>query len=92
MTLFVNACVRQGSRTKILADKLLSTMNESVEEVRVIDNSFPVVDAAFLQHRDELIAEGYYGIKDCMLVKAVGLDIIGADVEGILKEVEEEKN
>lgn len=35
------------------------------------------------------LAEGYYGIRDVELIKAVGLDIIGADVEGIMKEAEE---
>ena len=35
------------------------------------------------------LAEGYYGIKDVELIKAVGLDIIGADVEGIMKEAED---
>lgn len=34
-------------------------------------------------------AEGYYGIKDVELIKAVGLDIVGADVEGIIKEAED---
>ena len=35
------------------------------------------------------LAEEYYGIRDVELIKAVGLDIIGADVEGIMKEAEE---
>lgn len=35
------------------------------------------------------LAEGYYGIRDVELIKAVGLDIIGADVEGIMKEAED---
>lgn len=35
------------------------------------------------------LAEGYYGIKDVELIKAVGLDIVGADVEGIMKEAED---
>ena len=35
------------------------------------------------------LAEGYYGIKDVELIKAVGLDIVGADVERIMKEAEE---
>ena len=35
------------------------------------------------------LAEGYYGIRDVELIKAVGLDIIGADVEGIMKDAEE---
>ena len=32
------------------------------------------------------LAEGYYGITDVRLIKATGLDIIGADVEAILQE------
>ena len=35
------------------------------------------------------LAEGCYGIKDVELIKAVGLDIVGADVEGIMKEAED---
>ena len=31
------------------------------------------------------LAEGFYGIEKVSLIKAVGLDIIGADVEGILQ-------
>ena len=31
------------------------------------------------------LAERFYGIKECELIKAVGLDIVGADVEGILR-------
>ena len=32
----------------------------------------------------QALAGGYYGITDTKLIKATGLDIIGADVEGIL--------
>ncbi|MBR6173557.1 MAG: NAD(P)H-dependent oxidoreductase [Eubacterium sp.] len=32
------------------------------------------------------LAESYYGIEKVSLIKAAGLDIIGADVEGILQE------
>ena len=35
------------------------------------------------------LAEGYYGIQDVELIKAVGLDIVGADVERIMKEAED---
>ena len=175
MILFINACVRHNSRTKRLVDKLLSTLEGPVEEVRLDTITFPTVDEDFLNHRDELIAtrdfsnpffalahqfaaadtiviaapyydlsfpaslksyleqvnvvgitfkyspegipvglckakklyyimtaggnyvpeeygfgyvkalaEGYYGIPDCELIKAVGLDIIGADAEGIM--------
>ena len=180
MILYVNACVRKGSRTKRLADRLLEKLNGAVEEVRLDSISFPTVDRDFLIHRDELIAagdfdnplfalarqfaasdvivvaapyydlsfpaslkqyleqinvvgitfrysdaglpvplckakklyyittaggnyvpdefgygyvkamaEGYYGIQDVELIKAVGLDIVGADVEGIMEEAEE---
>ena len=32
------------------------------------------------------LAESFYGIKEVNLIKAVGLDIFGADVEGIMQE------
>lgn len=35
------------------------------------------------------LAEGYYGIREVELIKAVGLDLVGADVEGIMREAEE---
>ena len=180
MILYVNACVRKDSRTKRLADRLLEKLNDTVEEVKLSEISFPTVDQDFLIHRDELItaedfddplfalarqfaaadvvvvaapyydlsfpaslkqyleqinvvgitfrysdagipvplckakklyyvttaggnyvpeefgcgyvralAEGYYGIKDVELIKAVGLDIVGADVEGIMKKAED---
>lgn len=105
MVLYVNACVREESRTKRLADNLLEKMGEPVEEVKLSEISFPVADEAFLFKRDSLIksgayddplfslarqfagAENFYGIEKVSLIKAVGLDIVGADVEGILSEV-----
>ena len=36
------------------------------------------------------LAQNYYGIRDVRLIKAACLDIFGADVEGILKEAEDE--
>ena len=204
MILFVNACVRETSRTKRLAECLLSKMadgkdgadglngkggtgglngidgidgRDGIEELRLSDLSFPVADEAFLEKRDRLIeseefyhplfkparqfaqadqiviaapywdlsfpaalkqyfeqinvrgvtfmytpegipkglcrarklyyvmtaggtyapeefgygyvkalALSYYGIADCELIKAVGLDIEGADAEGIMRE------
>ena len=60
MILFINACVRKESRTKQLADYLISGLNDRAEEVRLEDISFPVTDEAFLQKRDELIALGRF--------------------------------
>ena len=61
MTLFINACVRQESRTKRLADRLLSGRNRPYEEVRTASVAFPVVDEAFLRERDRLILAGDFG-------------------------------
>ena len=58
MVLFVNACVRKQSRTKRLAEILLTRLSGEVEEVRLSELSFPLVDEAFLQERDRLIAAG----------------------------------
>ena len=57
MILFINACVRKMSRTKELADALLSLRTEPYEEVRLENLSFPVVNEEFLRRRDELIAK-----------------------------------
>ena len=55
MNLFINACVRKASRTKELADYLLSKRNEPYEEVDLNAIKFPVVDEDFLNRRDRLI-------------------------------------
>ena len=61
MLLFINACVRPDSRTKRLADRLLSVLGKPVTELRLADVAFPTVDDAFLQERDRLLAERDYG-------------------------------
>ena len=56
MILLVNACIRKESRTKRLADALIEKMDGEVEEIKLCETDFPVVDEAFLQKRDALIA------------------------------------
>ena len=56
--LYINACVRQESRTKILAEDLLDKLGKPYEEVRLADIAFPAVDEAYLTQRDQLTAEG----------------------------------
>lgn len=56
MLLFINACVRKESRTKELADTLLAKQNEPYEELVLKSLRFPLVDEAFLNRRDDLIA------------------------------------
>ena len=58
MILFVNACVRSNSRTKRLADRLISKWNEPVSEVLLKNVSFPGTDEAFLIKREQLVAAG----------------------------------
>ena len=55
--LFINACVRKESRTERLAKKLLSKLSSPVEELRLHEISFPVVNDDFLNMRDRLISE-----------------------------------
>ena len=61
MFLFINACVREGSRTRQLADKVLAKTGDDISEVKLAEVDFPVVDEAFLQKRDALIAEAAWG-------------------------------
>lgn len=55
--LFINACVRKESRTRRLAEYLLSRLSGEIKEVRIPDIPFPVVDEVFLNQRDQLIGE-----------------------------------
>ncbi len=61
MTLFINACVRESSRTKELADYLLSRRNFPYDEVRLDTMKFPIADQSFLKKRDRLINDRDFG-------------------------------
>ena len=55
MILFLNACVRGESRTKRLADYLISRLDDSdVKELRLWEMDLPKVDEAFINRRTEL--------------------------------------
>lgn len=58
MILFIDACVRKESRTRRLAERVLSHMDDSVETVRLETIGFPKTDEAFLRKRDACIAAG----------------------------------
>jgi FMN-dependent NADH-azoreductase len=60
MILFVDACVREDSRTKKLAEALLKKLNEEPIRVSLAEISFDVTDEAYLKKRDSLIAKGEY--------------------------------
>ena len=56
MTLYINACVREESRTKRLAEHLLGLLGGPVTELCPAELALPVVNADFLRERDALIA------------------------------------
>lgn len=58
--LFVNACVRKESRTRLLAGKLLSGLGGTFEEVRLEEIHFPAISGEFLSMRDQLLSEGQF--------------------------------
>lgn len=56
MLLFIDACAREGSRTRRLARRLLSGLGGEVCARQLYKARFPVADEAFLAERDRLIA------------------------------------
>ncbi len=60
MILYINACVRSESRTKQLADYVLSKLEGQVEEVKISEIDFPKVDESFIQKRNNLIETGQF--------------------------------
>ncbi len=56
MILFVNACTKKDSRTKKIADSLLSKLGTNIKEVKLFDIDFPKTDEDFLKWRDSCIA------------------------------------
>lgn len=60
MVLFINACVRSESRTKHLAEHLLSALEDSVNEVCLETVAFPDVNESFLKERDSRISTRQY--------------------------------
>ena len=47
--LYINACVRKESRTRILAEQLLNKLNLPCEEIRLVDLSFPAMLKQYLE-------------------------------------------
>ena len=54
-TLFVNACVRPESRTKILADYLLDKLGGEIEEVNLEKENIQPLNYETMLARDEMI-------------------------------------
>lgn len=61
MILLINACVRAESRTKRLADRLISGLDDpDVKEIRLWEMDLPHVDEAFINKRNSLYARNDY--------------------------------
>ena len=60
MLIYINACVRTESRTRVIADALVSKYSEPVMEVVLEKIDFPKVDDVFIRRRDDLKAGGDY--------------------------------
>ena len=58
MILYINACVRDASRTARLARYLLKKLDGPVCEVRPAELAFPTADEDFLKRRDALLRAG----------------------------------
>lgn len=59
--LFINACVRENSRTLVLAKSILSNMSGEVVEVNLNQENIVPLNRELLEKRESLIR---YGIKD----------------------------
>lgn len=53
MILFLNACVRSASRTKRLADHLISRLGDDAKEIKLWELDLPKVDETFIDRRTE---------------------------------------
>lgn len=56
--LFVNACVREGSRTLVLAREILKNAEGEITELELSNENIPSLDRYMLDRRDTLIKEG----------------------------------
>lgn len=56
--LFINACVRENSRTLVLARKILADVTDEVEEINLNKENIPPLNAELLKKREALIESG----------------------------------
>lgn len=69
MVLFINACVREKSRTLRLAKYLTDKFDDEVKEVKLSEIEFPHMDETFLAFRDKCVQTGDYSDKIFGLAK-----------------------
>ena len=70
MVLYVNAAPRENSRTRKLAEAVLTHyQNEEIEEIRLFDTDFPRLDESFLRFRDGCVTKKDFSDKTFDLAK-----------------------
>ena len=74
--LYINSCIRNNSRTKILADYLLNKIGGDITEVVLSEEKISPIDDKFLQKRDTLVSDGNFDDKMFTYAK----DFASADV------------
>ena len=57
-SLYINACIRENSRTNELAQHLLDTICGQIDTVNLIDANIKPLDSSLLEKRDELLRIG----------------------------------
>lgn len=60
MVLFINSCVRAGSRTKYLADVLLKRLDQPVQEVTLMREALPTLTEADIDLRGAAARDGSF--------------------------------
>ena len=58
MILFINACVRPQSRTKLLADYVLAKLDSDIKEVNLEKENLMPLNSTTLEHRSNLASKG----------------------------------
>jgi FMN-dependent NADH-azoreductase len=56
--LFINACVRPGSRTLELAETILMKLDGDVQEIKLYENPLPVLDLSGMEKRNRAAKMG----------------------------------
>ena len=58
--LYINSCIRENSRTKMLADYLVYKIGGNLKEIVLSQEKIVPINSTFLQKRDELISESNF--------------------------------
>lgn len=88
--LFINACVRPGSRTLELAEALLRKLKGEVQEVKLYETQYPVLDIDGIEKRVLASGDNDFSDPDFDAAKqfaaadviVIAAPLLGSDVSG----------